>query len=147
MKKKQTWIVFRWISEGFQTVKKRITENKAYKKINKFNDAVALVGTKVFGTMWMCYLFFVYGLLPTLVSKWMDTLLYWSNTVQLWSLPLLMVGQNLMNRSSEKRMQKMYEMLKQDLNLAREDNAMLKAKLSVLENKLDLLISMGVPNG
>jgi hypothetical protein len=53
--------------------------------------------------MWMTYMFFLYGFGPVLFPSAMTTMLYWSNTVQLWSLPLLMVGQNVMGRASEKR--------------------------------------------
>lgn len=68
-----------------------------------FNDKVAIYLTKKFGTMWVTYLCFVYGLAPIFFPDYMEKLLYWSNTVQLWSLPLLMVGTNLLGRAAERR--------------------------------------------
>ena len=84
-------------------------------KFAKINDRIAMNVTVVFGTMWTTYLFFLYGLLPVFFPQHMDKLLYWSNTVQLWSLPLLMVGTNLLGRDAERRNQEMYDMIKEQL--------------------------------
>ena len=80
--------------------------------MKQFNDWLALHITLVFGTMWMTYAFFFYGFLPLVFPKDEVTLLYWSNTVQLWSLPLLMVGTNLLGKKSEERAQQDHEMIK-----------------------------------
>lgn len=50
--------------------------------------------------MWVTYLLFLYGFIPVVWPSQMNALLYWSNTVQLWSLPLLMVGQNVLGREA-----------------------------------------------
>jgi hypothetical protein len=71
--------------------------------VKTFNEKVAVKGTLLFGSMWTTYALFLYGFLPILFPKYMDTFLYWSNTVQLWSLPLLMVGQVVLGRAAEKR--------------------------------------------
>ncbi len=71
----------------------------------EFNELFAVFLTRAFGTMWVCYACMVYGLLP-LVSFFrgsQDTFLYWSNWVQLWSLPLIMVGTNILGRAVEAR--------------------------------------------
>ena len=88
---------------------------KLWNKINSINDKIALRITIIFGTMWVTYAFMFYGFCPVIFPAAMSTMLYWSNTVQLWSLPLLMVGQNLMNKSSERRAQRTYEMVKEEL--------------------------------
>jgi non-ribosomal peptide synthetase component E (peptide arylation enzyme) len=74
-------------------------------KINIFNETVAVWLTKAFGTMWVCYAFMVYGLLPVfaLFHPQQDAFLYWSNWVQLWSLPLILVGTNILGREAEER--------------------------------------------
>lgn len=75
---------------------------------------MALQGTLIFGTMWMCYAFILYGLLAKSISflritgLTQDDLLYWSNWVQLWSLPLILVGSNLLARTTEKMFKQMY---------------------------------------
>ena len=74
-------------------------------KINLVNETFAVWLTKAFGTMWMFYAFMAYGLLPAfaLFRPHQDSFLYWSNWVELWSLPLIMVGTNILGREAEKR--------------------------------------------
>ena len=93
--------------------------------------------TLVFGSMWMTYVFFLYGFGPVIFPQLMDKMLYWSNTVQLWSLPLLMVGQNVMGRAAEKREQETHDaviselsIVKEELTLAREERDELKQIIS-----------------
>jgi len=73
--------------------------------ITRINETVAVALTKGFGTMWVCYAFIVYGALPTisLLRPYQESFLYWSNWVQLWSLPLIMVGTNILGRNAEAR--------------------------------------------
>ncbi len=67
-------------------------------KITRINETLAVWLTKAFGTMWVCYAFMVYGLLPAfaLFQNHQASFLYWSNWVQLWSLPLILVGTNIL---------------------------------------------------
>ena len=55
--------------------------------------------------MWVCYACMVYGLLPALsyFHPAQEAFLYWSNWIQLWSLPLIMVGTNILGRAAEER--------------------------------------------
>ena len=73
--------------------------------INRINETFAVWLTKAFGTMWMFYAFMVYGLLPAfaLFRPQEASFLYWSNWIELWSLPLIMVGTNILGREVEKR--------------------------------------------
>ena len=82
-------------------------------KINQSNETVALYLTKAFGTMWICYAFMVYGALPAfaIFHPYQASFLYWSNWVQLWSLPLILVGTNILGRNAEKRSQLDHEKL------------------------------------
>lgn len=75
--------------------------------INRLNEWIARRTTIVFGTMWMFYAFFVYGLLPLIpaVKQYESQIFYWSGWVQLWALPLLMVGQVVLGRNAEERAQ------------------------------------------
>ena len=74
-------------------------------RITQTNETLAVCLTKAFGTMWICYAFMVYGLLPAfaIFHPYQDSFLYWSNWVQLWSLPLILVGTNILGREAEKR--------------------------------------------
>ena len=63
--------------------------------------------------MWVCYAFMVYGVLPAfaIFHPYQESFLYWSNWVQLWSLPLILVGTNILGRDGEKRSQIDHEKL------------------------------------
>jgi hypothetical protein len=84
--------------------------------ITHFNNWVAEQGTKIFGTMIMTYLFIFLGLLPLLFPDEQSNLLYVSNVIQLFSLPLLAVGQNLASKAADRRSLKTYEMVKELIN-------------------------------
>ncbi len=73
--------------------------------INHINETLAVWLTRAFGTMWVCYAFMIYGLLPAfaLFHPRQEAFLYWSNWVQLWSLPLILVGTNILGREAEIR--------------------------------------------
>lgn len=73
--------------------------------VNHINETLAVWLTRAFGTMWICYAFMVYGLLPAfaLFQPHQEAFLYWSNWVQLWSLPLILVGTNILGRDAEAR--------------------------------------------
>ena len=49
--------------------------------IRRLNEAVAVGLTRAFGTMWVCYAFMVYGLMPALAlfRPQQEAFLYWSN--------------------------------------------------------------------
>lgn len=67
------------------------------------NDQIAVWGTGAFSSMWCFYVFFLYGFLPLIKPGWQNTLLYWSNSVQLWALPLIGVGTVVLGRSMNRR--------------------------------------------
>ena len=70
------------------------------------NDRIALVATRIFGSMPTFYLFFVWALLPLIpwFHHYQSFILYISaGIIQLVALPLLSVGQNLLGRHSEAR--------------------------------------------
>lgn len=92
--------------------------------IKKKNESLALLGTRVFGSMWTMYIFCAWGLLgmlPWIPKDWRDIVLLVSSAwIQLWALPLLAVGNNVANRSVEKR--------------AKEDHASIKAQLAEMHD-------------
>jgi membrane protein implicated in regulation of membrane protease activity len=59
--------------------------------------------------MWAFYLFVIYGALGAVFTSEQATLLYWSNWIQLWSLPLLMVGAVVLGRAADKRNQQAFD--------------------------------------
>jgi hypothetical protein len=114
-------------------------------RIRKLNDFLAEKATLIFGTMWMFYAFFIYGLLPLIpgLAPYQNQIFYWSGWVQLWALPLLMVGQNVMGRTAELRAQETHDavmdelaMVKEELVNAREEREELKMLLAHLHVKI-----------
>lgn len=93
--------------------------------------------TMIFGSMWATYAFFLYGFIPLFFPTQEVNLLYWSNTVQLWSLPLLMVGTNLLGRKSEQRAQEDHETLLAEFSEIKQLHAELSARHTVLIDGLE----------
>lgn len=108
-------------------------------RVRAFNDWLAAHATIVFGSMWMTYAFFLYGFIPVLAPSQMDHLLYWSNTVQLWSLPLLMVGQNVLGRAAERRATETHDAVMEEVGGVRELLADLHAKQTATAVKVNEL--------
>ena len=80
------------------------------------NERIATKATKYFGSMWTFWIFCGWAFLPLIpiLSNYKETILYISSGfIQLAALPLIMVGQDIMGRSSELRAQEDHEMLKQ----------------------------------
>ncbi len=83
--------------------------------VGRVNEMVAVWLTRAFGTMWICYAFIIYGLLPAfaILHPYQASFLYWSNWIQLWSLPLILVGTNILGRDADRRAQIDHEKLAQ----------------------------------
>lgn len=73
------------------------------------NMRVAAWGTRKFGSMPAFYLFVIYGALGAIFVKYQATLLYWSNWIQLWSLPLLMVGGIVLGMAHDRMAQQNFD--------------------------------------
>ena len=110
--------------------------------IGRFNESIAVWLTKAFGTMWICYAFMVYGLLPAfaLFRPHQESFLYWSNWIQLWSLPLILVGTNILGREAEERSRLDHEKLAQSYEEQQQTYekviAMLKRQEEMMEDLL-----------
>ncbi|HZP82888.1 MAG TPA: hypothetical protein VFB21_14705 [Chthonomonadaceae bacterium] len=88
-----------------------------YLHVAAVNERIAVMSTLIFGSMWMFYAFFLYGFLPLLpqLAPYQDKFLYWGSWIQLWALPLLMVGGIVLNRASERRAAEDHETLMAEL--------------------------------
>jgi hypothetical protein len=73
------------------------------------NERLARRGNFILGSMWTFYAFVTYGALGAILVAQQATLLDWSNWIQLWSMPLLMVGGLVIGKASEKRAQQTHE--------------------------------------
>jgi len=110
-------------------------------KINLVNETFAVWLTKAFGTMWMFYAFMVYGLLPAfaLFRPHQDSFLYWSNWVELWSLPLIMVGTNILGREAEKRSNLDHEKLAKSYE---EQQQTYERVITMLKRQEDMMVEL-----
>jgi GH25 family lysozyme M1 (1,4-beta-N-acetylmuramidase) len=88
---------------GAPTVGQAVAEHPS------FNMRLAAWGTQRFGTMGAFYAFVIYGALGAVFTAYQVTLLYWSNWVQLWSLPLLAVGSAVLGIALNKMMKRQFD--------------------------------------
>lgn len=80
------------------------------KKINEFNDLVALKATLVIATMWCVYAFAIMVMIPFFIPSTTTIIQFISSAfLQLLFLPLIMVGQDVQGRKSEARAQQDHE--------------------------------------
>ena len=90
-------------------------------RINGFNEAVARRGTEAFSSIWAFYLFMVWGLLgllPRIPSGFKEFVLLVSSAwIQLWALPLLMVGNAVLNKAAVRQAHSDHQMLIAELQL------------------------------
>jgi hypothetical protein len=101
-------------------------------RITRCNERLAVLMTRGFGTMWAFYGFTMYGLLPLLFPSAQDRLLYWSNVIQLVALPLLMVGQNVLGRATERQARETHDAVLEDRQLLREELQLLHGLVAEL---------------
>ena len=109
------------VEELFQHIPHpRIAERKHDKPVKVkdesvgINGKVALIITAVVGTMWAAYIFALIALisLPSAISSHNATILVaWisSNFIQLVLLPIIIVGQNIQGKASDKRSEQTYK--------------------------------------
>ena len=97
-----------------------------------FNGRIGLTLTAIVGTMWCAYAFAALALavLPQAVGGGLLTLVQWlSQTfIQLVMLSVIMVGQNLLGRSADKRSELTYNDAAATLHEAEQIQAHLKAQ-------------------
>ena len=110
------------------------------------NSKVALALTTAVGTMWCAYAFAVLALivLPDAVKGGMLTTIQWvSQTfIQLVMLSVIMVGQNILSRASDKRADETYQDAEATLHEAQQIQDHLKAQDDAIGTLLDKLAKL-----
>jgi len=117
-----------------------------------FNGRVALIVTTVVGTMWCAYAFAVLALvaLPSAVKSGDPLqLVQWiSQTfIQLVLLSVIMVGQNISSRASDKRAEMTYKDAEATFHEAEQIQAHLKAQDDALNGLLDKVQKLEAARG
>jgi hypothetical protein len=110
------------------------------------NGKIGLGLTTAVGTMWCAYAFAVLALvvLPQAVNGGMLTLVQWvSQTfIQLVMLSVIMVGQNIQSRASDKRAEMTYKDADATLEEAEQIQAHLKVQDAALNTMLDKVLAL-----
>lgn len=106
----------------------------------RVNDKIAIFITNIVGTMWCAYAFSIMVMLPLYYPSALNIVQFISSAfLQLVLLPLIMVGQNVLSRSSEDRAKKDHKMLIDEHRLLKEELAEIKAlvkSIGAIEQKL-----------
>jgi hypothetical protein len=111
-----------------------------------FNGRFALLITMVVGTMWCAYAFAMLALvaLPSALTSGPLAIVQWvSQTfIQLVLLSIIMVGQNIMGKASDKRAEMTYKDADATFHEAEQIQAHLKAQDEALNTMLDKLLQL-----
>ena len=111
-----------------------------------FNGKVALILTTTVGTMWCAYAFSVLALvaLPQALQGGLLPIIQWvSQTfIQLVMLSVIMVGQNILSRASDKRADETYEDADATLHEALQIQEHLKAQDDAIGTLLDKIAKL-----
>jgi hypothetical protein len=111
-----------------------------------FNGRFALLITGIVGTMWCAYAFAMLALvaLPSALTAGPLAIIQWvSQTfIQLVLLSIIMVGQNIMGKASDKRAEMTYKDADATFHEAEQIQAHLKAQDEALETMLDKLLKL-----
>ena len=114
------------------------------KKREGFNEHLAIRITRMFGTMWMFYLLVAWMLVWICLAsigfwKFKDDpypftfLLFLSNLIQLWALPVLAVGQQVLSRAADKQASQTYRDAEEILKLQDEVHRLIKINNTLTE--------------
>lgn len=118
---------------------------KVFKTLNHWNDVVATVATRLFSSMWTFWIFLILVMIPTFIHSTQMVIMFISSSVlQLVALPLLAVGQKILNKTANrrddadhKRILEEFQLLKElllDSKRQNDDIKEIKSKILELEN-------------
>jgi hypothetical protein len=131
----------------------RIAERKKHRPAKTtdehvgFNGRIALTLTTVVGTMWCAYAFAMLALvaLPSALQggRLLDLIQWISQTfIQLVMLSVIMVGQNILSRASDKRADETYQDAEATLHEAQQIQDHLKAQDDAIGTLLDKIAKL-----
>ncbi|HET9173386.1 MAG TPA: hypothetical protein VFN97_28405 [Actinospica sp.] len=107
--------------------------------VARFNTRVAILVTKIVGSMWCAYAFGIMDLfsLPTAIRGGTGTLIAWiaQTFLQLVLLSIIMVGQNVQAEAADKRAEATFH----DVSVVLHENAQLQAHLVAQDKVLTML--------
>jgi hypothetical protein len=144
-------VSFQHIPHPRIAARKKTTPAKTTDEHVGFNGKVALGLTTAVGTMWCAYAFAVLALvvLPQAINGGLLPLIQWvSQTfIQLVMLSVIMVGQNILSRASDKRADETYQDADATLHEALQIQAHLKAQDEAINQLLEKLAKLEAASG
>jgi uncharacterized membrane protein len=119
------------------------TSKRGHERLD-LNDRIAVFVTKYFGTMWAFYALIIWMIIWILLAQLgigvfkLDPypfifLLFLSNLVQMFALPVLAVGQQILSRSSDKQARQTYKDAEAILKLQDEVHRLIKINNELTE--------------
>lgn len=136
-----------WIAEREKKKPHKIGENHL-----TFNERFAVYLTQQFGTMWFFYVIVVWNIVWPILSVmnfWyfrydpypFTFLLFLSNFVQLFALPILALGQQILSRASEKQAEQTFRDAEAILKLQDEVHRLIKINNRLTKDIHEVLVS------
>ena len=126
--------------------RKKLRPAKTTDELVGFNGKVALILTTTVGTMWCAYAFSLLALvaLPQALQGGLLPIIQWvSQTfIQLVMLSVIMVGQNILSRASDKRADETYQDADATLHEALQIQEHLKAQDDAIGTLLDKIAKL-----
>ena len=109
---------------------------KLFTFFDKYNNQLAAFLTVVVGSMWTAYAFAIMVFIPLFIPSTQMTIMFISSSfLQLILLPIIMVGQNLSNKKSEKRAIQDHMMIKHEFSELRDMHQEMKQLFVELSEK------------
>ena len=100
--------------------------------IIQINEWIAVNLTLAMSTMWMVYAFLILSLMPFFIPAWRDVIGYISSSIlQLTSLPLIMLGNNILSRAANTRAEQDHQTLMDQHAELREQIGMMRKHMEV----------------
>ena len=131
--------------------RKKVSPAKTTDEHVGFNGKVALILTTTVGTMWCAYAFSLLALvaLPQALQGGLLPIIQWvSQTfIQLVMLSVIMVGQNILSRASDKRADETYQDADATLHEAQQIQDHLKAQDDAIGILLDKIARLEAARG
>lgn len=138
-----------WIAERDKKRPHKIGENHL-----TFNEKLAVFLTEQFGTMWMFYALVVWNIGWPILAVMnfsffkhdpypFTFLLFLSNLVQLFALPILALGQQILSRASEKQAEQTFRDAEAILKLQDEVHRLIKINNRLTEEIHRSLVQRG----
>lgn len=123
--------------------RKKTGPPKTRDRVDGLNSRIALVLTAAVGTMWCAYIFAILALLvvPEAIHGGLLTFVQWvSQTfIQLVMLSVIMVGQSILGKTSDRRAEMTYKDAEATFHEAQEIQTHLKAQDEAINTILDRL--------